>query len=81
VSVFKLRNGRVRLIHSRPAHAQTPTVIAGPSRFRAVDTAFMDIDENVHGFVCETDRALTDDCHDAVIDRVVDGIARLRHPV
>lgn len=51
--------------------------IARAATFGAVDTAFVDIDENVPGFVDETDGALTlDESDDAVNYGVVDEIAR-----
>jgi hypothetical protein len=51
--------------------------IARAATFGAVDTAFVDIDETVPGFVDETDGALTlDDSDDAVNYGVVDEIAR-----
>jgi hypothetical protein len=51
--------------------------IARAATFGAVDTAFVDIDETVPGFVAETDGALTlDDSDDAVNYGVVDEIAR-----
>jgi hypothetical protein len=51
--------------------------IARAATFGAVDTAFVDIDETVPGFVAETDGALTlDESHDAVNYGVVDEIAR-----
>jgi hypothetical protein len=51
--------------------------IARAATFGAVDTAFVDIDETVPGFVDETDGALTlDDADDAVNYGVVDEIAR-----
>jgi hypothetical protein len=51
--------------------------IARAATFGAVDTAFLDIDETVPGFVDEADGALTlDDSDDAVNYGVVDEIAR-----
>jgi release factor family 11 len=51
--------------------------IARAATFGAVDTAFVDIDETVPGFVAETDGALTlEDTDDAVNYGVVDEIAR-----
>jgi hypothetical protein len=51
--------------------------IARAATFGAVDTAFVDIDETVPGFVDEADGALTlDDSDDAVNYGVVDEIAR-----
>jgi hypothetical protein len=51
--------------------------IARAATFGAVDTAFVDIDESVPGFVDESDGALTlDDAGDAVNYGVVDEIAR-----
>ncbi len=51
--------------------------IARAATFGAVDTAFVDIDETVPGFVGEEDGALTlDDADDAVNYGVVDEIAR-----
>jgi hypothetical protein len=51
--------------------------IARAATFGAVDTAFVDIDETVPGFVAETDGALTlDDSDGAVNYGVVDEIAR-----
>jgi hypothetical protein len=51
--------------------------IARAATFGAVDTAFVDIDETVPGFVDEEDGALTlDDADDAVNYGVVDEIAR-----
>jgi hypothetical protein len=51
--------------------------IARAATFGAVDTAFVDIDESVPGFVDEADGALTlDDSDDAVNYGVVDEIAR-----
>ena len=51
--------------------------IARAATFGAVDTAFVDIDETVPGFVGEADGALTlDDSDDAVNYGVVDEIAR-----
>jgi hypothetical protein len=51
--------------------------IARAATFGAVDTAFVDIDETVPGFVDETDGALTlDDSDDPVNYGVVDEIAR-----
>jgi hypothetical protein len=51
--------------------------IARAATFGAVDTAFVDIDETVPGFVDEADGALTlDDTDDAVNYGVVDEIAR-----
>lgn len=52
-------------------------VIARAATFGAVDTAFVDIDETVPGFVDEADGALTlDDSDDAANYGVVDEIAR-----
>jgi hypothetical protein len=51
--------------------------IARAATFGAVDTAFVDIDETVPGFVADADGALTlDDSGDAVNYGVVDEIAR-----
>jgi hypothetical protein len=51
--------------------------VARAATFGAVDTAFVDIDETVPGFVDEEDGALTlDDADDAVNYGVVDEIAR-----
>ena len=51
--------------------------IARAATFGAVETAFVDIDETVPGFVGEADGALTlDDSDDAVNYGVVDEIAR-----
>ncbi len=51
--------------------------IARAATFGAVDTAFVDIDDTLPGFVDETDGALTlDDSDDAVNYGVVDEIAR-----
>jgi hypothetical protein len=51
--------------------------IARAATFGAVDTAFVDIDESVPGFVDETDGAIAlDDSDDAVNYGVVDEIAR-----
>jgi hypothetical protein len=51
--------------------------IARAATLGAVDTAFVDIDESVPGFVAEADGALTlDDADDAVNYGVVDEIAR-----
>jgi Bacterial archaeo-eukaryotic release factor family 8 len=51
--------------------------IARAATFGAVDTAFVDIDESVPGFVDETDGALTlDDSDDPANYGVVDEIAR-----
>jgi hypothetical protein len=51
--------------------------VARAATFGAVDTAFVDIDETVPGFVDETDGALTfDEADDAVNYGVVDEIAR-----
>jgi hypothetical protein len=51
--------------------------IARAATFGAVDTAFVDIDENVPGFIADTDGALTlDDGDDAANYGVVDEIAR-----
>jgi hypothetical protein len=51
--------------------------IARAATYGAVDTAFVDIDETVPGFVDDADGALTlDDSSDAVNYGVVDEIAR-----
>jgi hypothetical protein len=51
--------------------------IARAATFGAVDTAFLDIDESVPGFVDDADGALTlDDTGDAVNYGVMDEIAR-----
>jgi hypothetical protein len=51
--------------------------IVRAATFGAVDTAFVDIDETLPGFVDEADGALTlDDSHDAANHGVVDEIAR-----
>jgi len=76
--------GELRARYEQRAKGRPPTrasddlgLIARAATFGAIDTAFVDIDESVPGFVDETDGALTlDDSDDAVNYGVVDEIAR-----